>query len=109
MTPIVTGAATPFIPALAASMPFRPASCSAIMFSPTTTASSTTIPKTMISASSVITWKLTPKKSKKRKAPKKEIGTPIATQVANLKSSISTRNRNTRINPRTPFRTMMLK
>ena len=26
-----------------------------------------------------------------------------------LKSSISTRNRNTRINPRTPFRTMMLK
>ena len=107
-TPITTGPMTPLTPRKAPTTPRCPASCSVMMFSPTTTASSTTIPSTMIRANRETMLILTPRKSKNRKAPRKEIGTPMATQIASRRSSITTRNRNTSAKPRVPLRTSRL-
>ena len=102
-TPINTGPKTPCTPAIDALGPTNPASRSAIIFSPTMTASSTTTPRHMINANSEIILILTSKYPRNKKAPKKEIGTPIATQKANRRSSIKTKNRNTSVNPSAPF------
>ena len=80
-----------------------------MMFSPTTTASSTTIPITMISANSDTMLMFTPRYGNSRKAPMNEMGTPIATQNASRRSSISTRNRKTRAKPRVPLRSSRLR
>ena len=108
-TPMVTGPKTPRTPLSVEAAPGPPFSCSVMMFSPTTTASSTTIPSTMIRANSEIMLMLTPKGAKKSKAPRKEIGTPMATHVARRKSSMMTKNRNTMAKPSTPLRTRRLK
>ena len=107
-TPTVTGLETPATPLSVAAGPGPKVSCSVIMFSPTTTASSTTTPRTMMRPKSEIMFMLTPKGSKNRNAPKKEMGTPIATQSANRRSNITTRNRNTKAKPSTPLRTNRL-
>ena len=109
-TPMNTGEKTPRTPAIEASGPTcSPASRSVMMFSPTTTASSTTIPMTMINANSDTMLMFTPRYGSSRKAPMNEIGTPIATQNASRRSSISTRNRNTSANPRVPLRSSRLR
>ena len=102
-TPTKTGASTPLTPFTDASVPTRPISRSAAMFSPTTTASSTTTPMTMMRPKREIMLRLTSNAPKKRNAPKNEIGTPIATQIASRRSNISTRKRNTSTNPSKPF------
>ena len=107
-TPMVTGLKTPLTPRRVAAVPGSDLSCSVIMFSPTTTASSTTMPSTMINANREIMLILTPKGAKRSKAPRKEIGTPMATQVARRKSSMITKKRNTMANPRMPLRTSRL-
>ena len=103
-TPMVTGLNTPRTPRRVAAVLWPKCSCSVIMFSPTTTASSTTMPRTMISPKREIMLMFTPNGAKNKNAPRKEMGTPMATQVARRKSNIITRNKNTKAKPSRPLR-----
>jgi hypothetical protein len=102
-TPKITGTETSWVPMIAARRGASARSWCVWTFSPTTIASSTRSPSTRMKAKRVSTSIERPTLGKAARAPRKEIGIPIATHRARRSRRKSARIVNTRTKPVSPL------